>query len=565
MVSICRQSNFLLLSSIFLVSLFLRIWGINFGLPYQYHYDEPFFIMHALKFGTGDLNPHWFLYPTLQMYLLFFLYALLFVLGRVVGVFHSTYDLAILYFTDPSAFYLIGRFATAVFGVLTVAMVYVIGRRFFNSRVGILASWFLVFSFLHVENSHYIKPDVQMTFLVVLSFYYSARILQKGATSDYVLAGMIGGFAVSTKYPAIFIFVPLVIAHLLRGSEEQGNFRKLIVNRKLLLATVIMGVGFFLGTPFALLDFKHFFQSVIGFQKSFRKGFLGFSPTNTWLAIVTEFLPEGLGVWLEVLCLVGLIYGLCRRTKEDILLGSFPLVYTLVMGNSKLNISRYWIPVLPFLVIFGARLLNVVIVRTMLLRERFQSVVFILIAFLLVVPTGLQSVRFDYLLTQKDTRTIAKEWIESNIAPETRIALDAGIVPLSQNRASLREEWRCRLQEADQVPEARSHASQSLLEVAHTKNQYYELRLKMAVLEPSYYAVKLTPIGSKSLDYYENNGFKYIVINGGTRRLYLRERARYPDTAAFYEGLDSKYPLVKVFQPNPVNRPGPDIYIYKLD
>ncbi len=47
----------------------LRLWGVTWGLPHAYHPDEGSILIHALGFGTGDLNPHWFRWPSLFMYI----------------------------------------------------------------------------------------------------------------------------------------------------------------------------------------------------------------------------------------------------------------------------------------------------------------------------------------------------------------------------------------------------------------------------------------------------------------------------------------------------------------
>ena len=63
--------NSLILLLILAFAFFLRIWGVHFGLPYAYHADEPIVIHHALAYGSGDLNPHFFNIPPLVSYLLF--------------------------------------------------------------------------------------------------------------------------------------------------------------------------------------------------------------------------------------------------------------------------------------------------------------------------------------------------------------------------------------------------------------------------------------------------------------------------------------------------------------
>ena len=57
----------------------LRLIGIGYGLPAVFNSDEPHIVNTAVSFGSGDFNPHRFKYPTLWMYLLFFVYGIYFV------------------------------------------------------------------------------------------------------------------------------------------------------------------------------------------------------------------------------------------------------------------------------------------------------------------------------------------------------------------------------------------------------------------------------------------------------------------------------------------------------
>src|SRR3989344_2049577 len=74
------RRNWLLLS-ILGVSCILRVWGINFGLPFFLHPDETKIVEPAITmaFGfkeailTGNIelfNPHFFFYPSFLMYFL---------------------------------------------------------------------------------------------------------------------------------------------------------------------------------------------------------------------------------------------------------------------------------------------------------------------------------------------------------------------------------------------------------------------------------------------------------------------------------------------------------------
>src|SRR5262245_43496585 len=51
-------------------ALALRLVGAEWGKPYAYHFDEPFILKPALHIvDTGDLDPHFFRYPSLMIYI----------------------------------------------------------------------------------------------------------------------------------------------------------------------------------------------------------------------------------------------------------------------------------------------------------------------------------------------------------------------------------------------------------------------------------------------------------------------------------------------------------------
>jgi len=53
-----------------------------------------------------------------------------------------------------------------------------------------------------------------------------------------------------------------------------------------------------------------------------------------------------------------------------------------------------------------------------------MSTTLVMCAAVIAVPAGIDASRFDRFLTRKDTRTLAKEWVENNIASGTRIAVE---------------------------------------------------------------------------------------------------------------------------------------------
>src|SRR5262245_17807773 len=208
----------IILSVILILAMSVRLLGINFGLPYVFNTDEALIVNHAIAFGTGDLNPHDFIYPPLYMYVLFTLYVITYLVGRLLGVFGSTNDFVHLFFTDATIFYLLGRLIAAFSGVATVWMVYKLGRRAYNLQVGLISAAILSFSVLHVAFSHYVKTHVPAGLLVIITIWFAWSIYQgQNGWRRYCIAGAITGLGVATIWHTGSALVAIGVAHLLHA------------------------------------------------------------------------------------------------------------------------------------------------------------------------------------------------------------------------------------------------------------------------------------------------------------------------------------------------------------
>ena len=226
------------LFSILLAAFAVRVWGIKFGLPYLFHPDEWAIVDRALNMiKTADYSPHEFNYPPLYMYIQAIVYVAKFFYGVSFNQYKSLADL-----TAPSVTTW-GRLTTALFGVATVYLLYLLAKRIFGEKVGLVAALFLAFTYLHARNSHYITTDVFMVFLVTLSFYFSYLVFEEGRRRDYILAGLFAGLAIAAKYNAGIIIIALLAAHLLTDRRQRLN------SLNLWLGLVAVLAGFYIGMP----------------------------------------------------------------------------------------------------------------------------------------------------------------------------------------------------------------------------------------------------------------------------------------------------------------------------
>jgi len=411
------------------LALLVRLWGIDHGLPFIYHPDEPALVRSAYGLRFGNLNPGHFDWPHLHYYLCFFIFESFIKLRALLQVLHLRSFLESvmpLLWQDPAIFYFLARLVSALMGVATVGLAYLSGKKLFDKRVGLIAALFLSLSSLHVDESHYALLDVPLTFWVVLSFFFSILILENGRLRDYLLAGLFAGLAASTKYHGALVVTPIVVAYLLRvGSlSNLSILRRLSVDgMKLLLAGLAAVGGFLLGTPFALLDWKTFTfkEDARGFlwQLQNMQGHLGAEAANGWWFHFSITLRRGLGPLLLGLAVLGILLALYRHRRRDILLLSFPLFYFLYVGSWTVVYGRFMIPILPMLCLLAAN--GIAIVAN---KFKKSNLIWGALVGLALVQPAWEVIKSDYILTQTDTRTLAKNWIDENLPDKSTIAMD---------------------------------------------------------------------------------------------------------------------------------------------
>ena len=235
----------------------IRLWGLDWGLPFPYHPDEGSILFHSLGFGTGDLNPHWFRWPSLMMYVMFGFYGALFVVGKLAGLYSAPADLVRHYVSDLSWFWYLGRVLSAVAGVATVWATYVFGRRSYGKTVGLTAAAILAVMYLHVRDSHYATPDVVSTLLATLSLLAALTAVSRGRAGRLILSALLAGLAASAKYPAGIAAVGTLVGLVLLWRRGRVSVVQVLA---ILLA---VPVGFLIGTPYALLARDEFVRDVV--------------------------------------------------------------------------------------------------------------------------------------------------------------------------------------------------------------------------------------------------------------------------------------------------------------
>lgn len=418
-----KQRHFALVAILALAA-FLRLQGIRFGLwPLLSHTtplsplarpDEELMWGIALQFFSGDLNPHFFWYPSLHFYALGGIYAIYFVL-KWIWIFNGSLpelNRALVY--NPGDLILLSRLFSVFLGVLNIALVDRIASKVFGKRVGILSAFFFACAYLHVRDSHFGVPTISLTLMMSLAFWSILKVLDRGQFKDSFWAGLLSGLAISTKYNALSLLAPLLFAQA-RSKNPLGH------SSRLLHCFFWIAVGFFLGTPYALLSVQEFISD-LGTQSNMQSfsSWRGVNLGIGWIYHLFFTFPYGLGLSFFTAAIAGLFFAL-RKKYQPFGHAFFLwfLSYYLLFGAGQLVFTRYMVPLIPCLAIFAAlaieELIQYIIPKV--------SWVAYPVALLCALPSLISVIHFNHLLKKPDSRLVAAEWINSNVPKDAKLLL----------------------------------------------------------------------------------------------------------------------------------------------
>lgn len=425
-----RQYVTVMFVCMIIISIGFRVWGVHYDLPYIYHPDEPVSIeISQNMFVTGDLNPHFFGYSSLPLYINALAYFPYYYFGKLVNVFQTRNDITPLVSLTmgvtkapfPSSV-LVQRLISVCFGVGTVMLTFLIAKCITKkTSVGLLAAWMMAVSPSIVAHSRMVTPNIFVVFFTLTTFLASVLIYQQGKTWHYVAAGLCVGFTISSKYNGGLILLPLVLAHVLRHGERS------LVEKNLYLALLLCGIGFIITTPFALLDFPQFYEDFVYHAQYYRSAYHPGMEGDTLKWYLNYAWKTG-GI-LYIFAIAQMLYGIYTRSKETAILAIFPVVYFGYISTLNVRNDRTFIPVIPFLFILAAWFLIHLWRKIKTLPQKpLRSLAIVgfvgLTAIALVFPVS-KTLADTLALTTVNSRETARVWITDNVQPGAKIALES--------------------------------------------------------------------------------------------------------------------------------------------
>ena len=324
----------------------------------------------AIGHGHG-LDPRWYDYPSLVMYMLAPFQALV----------HA-----------PS--YGVARAVAVVFGVAGVVATWWLGLRSYGRRAAVVGASTVAVATTHVAYSRMAVTDVPLTLGITC-----ALALMLAGRLEW--AGLAVGLAAAAKYPGAVALVPLAVA----GWREW---------RRLAGAVALAFAGFVAGAPFVVVHARTAWQSISHVNRLARAGWLGFEHDPVTPLAYLDRLWQGVGPLLA-LGLAGLAVAVWRRSRTDLVLASFAVAYWLTLMPQRAHFDRYVLPLVPVLGVLAARI-------------RWTAP---LAVALLVVPLA-WSIGDARGLTRTDTRVVAIPRLVRALPADATVAADPSSPPIGR-------------------------------------------------------------------------------------------------------------------------------------
>jgi len=376
----------------------LRFTALGWGLRHEPDWDERVFVQSAAwMVATGDFDHRFYEYPALPVYLL----------APAVAL-HEPPEVG------PPA-YVAARRVVAGFGVASVLLAFVLGRRLAGTAAGLGAALLLAVSPLDIQTAHMVRPDVMLAaaFLAALLVFDLLPTLRRG---DWI-AGAAIGVATAVKFTGVL----LVPSFLLRrwttpGARVRGTLQ----------AGAASLVAFAILSPYSIVHGRSFLSG-IATQWSYH--YQARQDSRTFADKVVHDLrriEDGFGPIACGLILVGIVLAARdgRRYWPALLL---PPVVIAMMATADVQWPRFLVPILGVLAIAAGRVVAAV-------DTRFGHTAAAVLAIGAAVMPAVQSARYVRTLQQPSAQDLTLDWIQANAADGARILSSVKSLGLDRQR-----------------------------------------------------------------------------------------------------------------------------------
>ena len=435
---------------IILLSMLVNLIGVNWGLPFpeptwwdeedrQANFPWAFDTVAPVNplaaardfFAWGWWSRRNYVYPLFHYILLALLYSPPVLYWFLSGQFAPPdgpgypYGLA-----DPenqlALLTVIARLTSAVMASSIVVFIYLIGKRLYGRRAGLLAALMTSLCYTLVFYAHTSVLEVPCLFWGVIALYFYLKLVDgEQKPGNYLAFGILVAIAMSTKDQAYGLFI-LPIAHIayahyrryFPGPLSLAEFFRAGMHRHTAYAiagfvmTYAIANNLFFNLPRLRLHFQLLFGGADAWPSGDR-----YLPDRSLLSqylllkLTAYHTIHSLGLPMAFVCAVGLIYCLYRWPKRTLLISLPAISFYVFFINAGLFYvhSRYTLPLALSLSLFGSKLLADMFQRPGVIRITGYAFAALVFTYSLASSLSLD------LTMINDSRQLATVWIQEHI------------------------------------------------------------------------------------------------------------------------------------------------------
>ena len=406
---------------VLLISFVLSVWGIWYGLPDHVIGDEESLIFGALKMLelktlVPSLHPAEFeflYYPVVIPYLVIaFSTPVTFWQLMTLGSLQAVKDFFIL---NQGAIWIAARMVSVVASVAMLVLLYRIASLVFTKRIALLSVVLLAASFLHMNAAHFARHWMMATLASYFVAYGALRFV-KQKDVPWWLVPVSAAVALGVSYTAV-LGALFAACYFWSQRKHIQDFTPFAIRSCVIFLILGAGiVGLHYGEALEII------------------GPLGGRDTSLGLA---STLTYGISVLArqEILISLAAVAALCavkKYGKLNALIFSLALIYLIIVHFAYHIEVRYLYFIVPLLAMAAATFWDYCI-------ERKWRVEIILLT-LGTLYSFAVVMYYDVLLTRKDTRAQAREWIFER--QDTEFILSSPAIQLYRTKDALERELR---------------------------------------------------------------------------------------------------------------------------
>jgi 4-amino-4-deoxy-L-arabinose transferase-like glycosyltransferase len=412
---------------VFIAGIMLRFHNLNWDNGLLFHPDELNIGIAVTRVNLfTSLDPGFYAYNGLTIYL----YK---ALGHLTGFLTGNSG----WHTDLGKILLIGRHVSAVASSISLLLIYLLARRFFDKPTAFLALSLMAFNTGLIQCAHFAVTESLLTFFLLLAALLTDYCRQKENAFARLLPCLVCDLAIACKTSALsFLLIPFSAFFI--GHAGRPDLAAAV--KKAFFCTFILLIVFIAASPYSLINYRAFASSMTyeggvvhgSIRVPYTLQFCNTIPYYPWLASLywlcspLPAITGGIGLLILLITGIRLFIspqnGRCAAIKltntENGIPGRiralplllFALFYAMYIGTWHTKFVRYLIPLLPIIILGSAW-------ACIKIKMRFNRTGTIILGAVLV-SSGIWSACFFSIYCRPSTRIAASSWLYENLPPK---------------------------------------------------------------------------------------------------------------------------------------------------